>query len=219
MISVAIDGPAGAGKSTVAKEVARKKGFIYVDTGAMYRAMALYMLREGVDLDKPDAIVEACVRPKIDIRYEGGEQCVYLNGENVTGLIRTGEVSRAASKSSAVRQVRERLVAMQQEIARENSVVMDGRDIGTKVLPDAPVKIYLTASAEVRAKRRYEENLAKGMEADLKQIEEEIRLRDEQDMTRKESPLTKAEGAVEIDTDQMTAKEVSEEIIRLIDSQ
>ena len=217
MINVAIDGPAGAGKSTAAKRVAKEKGFIYVDTGAMYRAMSLYMLRQGLDLTDEEAVVKASAEPDLDIRYEDGEQCVYLNGENVTGLIRTGEVSAAASKTSAVRQVRERLVAMQQKLAKDHSVVMDGRDIGTKVLPDAPLKIYLTAGVEVRAKRRYEENLAKGMQADLKEIEEEIRQRDHQDMTRKESPLTRAEDAVEINTDGMTIEEVADRIIRLID--
>ncbi len=216
MISIAIDGPAGAGKSTIAKKIAKERGYTYVDTGAMYRAMALFMLRQKVDLEDTEAVAAESEKADIDIRYEGGEQCVYLNGENVNGLIRTDEVSAAASKTSVVKKVRERLVALQQKLAKEHDVVMDGRDIGTKVLPDATLKIFLTAGSAVRAKRRYDENIAKGMEADLQKIEEEIKERDYRDMTRAESPLVKAEDAVEIDTDDMTIEEVASKVIGLL---
>ena len=160
-MNIAIDGPAGAGKSTIAKLVAKKKGYIYVDTGAMYRAMALYLHRQGIEPADQAAISAACGKPDISIRYEDGTQVVLLDGENVNGLIRTEEVSRMASLSSANPDVRKRLVALQQKLAAETDVVMDGRDIGTVVLPDAQVKVYLTASVEERARRRYEEQKTK----------------------------------------------------------
>ncbi|MBQ9549269.1 MAG: (d)CMP kinase [Lachnospiraceae bacterium] len=213
---IAIDGPAGAGKSTIAKMIAEKKNMIYVDTGAMYRAMALFMLREKVDLKDTGRIAEKCAEAEITIRYEDGVQCVFLNGENVNALIRTEEVSKAASKTSVVPEVRRKLVSLQQELALMQDVVMDGRDIGTKVLPNANLKIYLTASSWVRARRRYDEFLAKGESADLEEIEKEIRERDKRDMTREESPLKQAEDAVLIDTSDMTIDEVADKIIGLI---
>ncbi|MCR4908302.1 MAG: (d)CMP kinase [Lachnospiraceae bacterium] len=214
--NVAIDGPAGAGKSTIAKRIAKEKGFIYVDTGAMYRAMALHMLRENVSPEDTAAVAEECEGVDITIRYEGGEQHVFLNGEDVNGLIRTEEVSQTASKTSVVRRVRERLVSLQQEMARSQDVVMDGRDIGTKVLPDADLKIFLTASVSVRAGRRFDELKAKGMSVSLSEIEDEIRERDERDMTREESPLVQAPDAVLVDTSDLNIDEVVEKILAMI---
>lgn len=211
--SIAIDGPAGAGKSTIAKLVAAELGFIYVDTGAMYRAMALYLLRRGIDKDDSAGIEKACDDADISISHENGVQVVTLMGENVNGLIRTEEVGNMASASSVNKKVRTKLVALQQKLAREKDVVMDGRDIGTVVLPDSRCKIYLTASSTVRAKRRFDELKEKGEECDLKKIEADIIERDERDMTRKESPLKKAEDAVLIDTSDMTIEEVKDEII------
>lgn len=213
---IAIDGPAGAGKSTIAKKIAAKKNMIYVDTGAMYRAMALYMIREKINLNDPAAIAAKCENVEISIRYEDGVQCVFLNGENVNSLIRTEEVSEAASKTSVVPEVRRKLVSLQQELATLENVVMDGRDIGTKVLPYARVKVYLTASTAVRARRRFDELLAKGESAKLDEIEAEIRDRDHRDMTREESPLMQAEDAILVDTSEMTIDEVVEKILSLI---
>ncbi len=217
-INIAIDGPAGAGKSTIAKLVAKKKGYIYVDTGAMYRAMALYLYRQGIDVQAEDAaeqIARICNRPQISIRYENGEQIVLLDGENVNGLIRTEEVSRMASISSAVPLVRARLVQLQQQLAAETDVVMDGRDIGTVVLPGADVKVYLTASVEERARRRYQENLDKGLACNLEEIKADIAERDHRDMTRETSPLKQAEDAVMIDSSDMTIEQVAEAILKL----
>ena len=213
--SIAIDGPAGAGKSTIAKLVASELGFIYVDTGAMYRAMALYLIRQGIDRDDSRAIESACDDADISISHENGVQVVTLMGENVNGLIRTEEVGNMASASSVNKKVRTKLVALQQKLAKEKDVVMDGRDIGTVVLPDSKCKIYLTASSSVRAKRRYDELLAKGEPCDIEKIEADIIERDERDMTRKESPLKKAEDAVLIDSSDMTIEEVKDEIIAL----
>ncbi len=213
--NIGIDGPAGAGKSTIAKKVAAKKGYIYVDTGAMYRAMALFMLEKKVNLSDTEAIGKNCENADISIKYENGVQCVYLNGENVNDRIRTPEVSAAASKTSVVKKVREKLVSLQQALAAKTSVVMDGRDICTKVLPDADVKVYLTASVEVRAKRRYDELVGKGESCDLTEIEKDIAERDRRDMTREESPLVKADGAVEIDSSDMTIDEVADKILSL----
>ncbi len=213
---IAIDGPAGAGKSTIAKRVAKEKNMIYVDTGAMYRAMALYMIREKVDLFDTAAIAEKCRDANITIRYQDGVQCVLLNGENVNDLIRTEEVSEAASKTSVVPEVRRKLVSLQQELAIVESVVMDGRDIGTKVLPNARLKIFLTASTRVRARRRYDELLAKGESAVLSDIEKEIKERDLRDMTREESPLKQADDAVLVDTSDMDIDQVVEKILSLV---
>lgn len=215
--SIAIDGPAGAGKSTIAKLIAKKKGFIYVDTGAMYRAMALYFLEEGILADEQDKISEAAKRVDVTINYENGEQVVWLNGRNVNGLIRTEQVGKMASASSVNRAVREKLVELQQALAKKESVVMDGRDIGTCVLPDADVKVYLTANSRVRAIRRYEELKAKGEECDLDVIEKDIIDRDYQDMHRELSPLKQADDAVLLDSSDMTIEQVADAIIKMCD--
>lgn len=214
---IAIDGPAGAGKSTIAKLVAKKKGYIYVDTGAMYRAMALYLVRQGVTKDNTESISALCENAQISIKYENGEQLVILNGENVNGLIRTPEVSEMASVSSANIKVREKLVRLQQELAEKENVVMDGRDIASVVLPNANVKVYLTASSACRAKRRYDEMCSKGEECNLEQIEKEIIERDYRDMHRENSPLVQVEEAKLIDSSDMTIEEVSEAILSLCD--
>lgn len=216
---IAIDGPAGAGKSTIARRVAKTKGFIYVDTGAMYRAMAYYLLSQDVPPEDEEAIGRKCSGADITICYEDGEQVVLLNGENVNGMIRTEEVSRMASMSSKHPKVRERLTQLQKELARTSDVVMDGRDIGTCVLPDADVKVYLTASVEVRAKRRYDELTAKNVSCDLEQIAEDIAKRDEQDMTREIAPLKQAEDAVLVDSSYMTIDEVAQRILELCEKE
>ena len=210
--NIAIDGPAGAGKSTIAKKVAKEKGFIYVDTGAMYRAMALYFLKLGIDPGDRNSIAKACTGAEVKIVYEDGIQQVYLNEENVTDRLREEMVGNMASKSSAVAEVREHLLALQRELARTEDVVMDGRDIGTRILPDADVKIYLTASVETRAKRRYQELLEKGVDCDYEKVAQDIEQRDYQDMNRQVSPLCQAEDAVLIDSSDMTIEEVVEAI-------
>ena len=207
-INIAIDGPAGAGKSTIAKKVAKNRGYIYVDTGAMYRAMALYLLREKIDASDSVAIEAACENADISIEYRDGEQVVLLNGENVNAFLRTEEVGNMASASSVNAKVRAKLQQLQQKLAQTADVVMDGRDIGTAVLPNADVKIYLTASSLVRAKRRHAELLAKGEDADITKIEEDIIERDHRDMTRKLNPLTQAADAVLVDSSDMTIEEV-----------
>ncbi len=213
--NIAIDGPAGAGKSTIAKIVSKKLGFIYIDTGAMYRAMAVHMIRNGVSADNSEEIEKNIDSADISIGHENGEQVVYLNGENVNSLLRTEEVSAMASKTSANAKVREKLVELQQKQAKTTDVVMDGRDIGTVVLPDADLKIYLTASSRVRAERRYKELIEKGENCDLDTIEAEIKERDHRDMTRENSPLKKADDAEEIDSSYMTIEEVADKIIEL----
>ena len=217
MINIAIDGPAGAGKSTIAKQVAAKKGYIYVDTGAMYRAMALYLYRNGIDADDSAAISSRCNEPDITIEYRDGVQVVLLDGENVNSLLRTPEVSDMASRTSVNGDVRNKLMELQQELARRQNVVMDGRDIGTVVLPDAQVKIYLTASVAVRAKRRFLELMEKIGNADLEEIEAQIRERDYRDMNRPIAPLKQAEDAVRVDTSDMTIDEVVAKILSIID--
>ena len=214
--NVAIDGPAGAGKSTVAKRVAREKGYIYVDTGAMYRAMALYLIRKGIAPDDEARIARVCREADISIEYREGEQVVLLAGENVNAFLRTEEVGNMASYSSAVPAVRKKLVELQQELASRENVVMDGRDIGTCVLPNANVKIYLTATTACRAKRRYDELTAKGETCDLAVIEADIAKRDHQDMTREHSPLRQAEDAVLLDSSDLTISEVVERILELV---
>ena len=216
--NVAIDGPAGAGKSTIAKAVARKMGLIYVDTGAMYRAMALFMIREKVDPQDAEAISAKCQEADITIDYENGEQVVRLNGENVNGMLRTEEVGNMASVTSVQPAVRVKLVELQQALAKVCDCIMDGRDIGTCVLPDAQVKIYLTASSEVRAKRRYDELTAKGETCDLAKIKADIEERDYRDMNREHSPLKQAEDAVLVDSSYMTIDEVIEKIIGLCEA-
>lgn len=213
--SIAIDGPAGAGKSTIAKMIAKKKNYIYVDTGAMYRAMALFFLESGIAADEQDKISVACKDVDVTISYENGEQVVWLNGRNVNGLIRTEEVGKMASASSANKDVREKLVELQRTLAKKESVVMDGRDIGTVVLPNANVKVYLTASSRVRAVRRYEELRAKGEECDLEIIEKDIIERDYRDMHRDISPLKQADDAVLLDSSDMTIEEVADAVIEM----
>lgn len=212
---IAIDGPAGAGKSTIAKLVSGKLGFIYVDTGAMYRAMALYLSRMNVNPDNADEVGEKAQSAEITIKYVDGEQVVMLGDENVNGLIRSPEVSAMASRTSQVARLREKLVELQQKLAETENVVMDGRDIGTVVLPNADLKIYLTASVQVRAMRRYKEMIAKGQEAVLEEIEKDIEDRDYRDMHREASPLKQAEDAVLVDTSDMSIEEVADKIIEL----
>ncbi len=214
--NIAIDGPAGAGKSTIAKAVAKRENLIYVDTGAMYRAMALFMLREKVNLADAEAVALKCEEADITIRYENGAQVVLLNGENVNGLLRTEEVGNSASTISVIGKVREKLVELQKKLAEESNCVMDGRDIGTCVLPNAQLKIYLTASSLVRAKRRYEELEAKGEDCNLEKIRADIEERDYRDMHREISPLRQAEDAILIDSSDMTVEEVISRIISLV---
>lgn len=213
--SIAIDGPAGAGKSTIAKKIAGQLGFIYVDTGAMYRAMALHILRKGIPAEDSDAISKACEDADITIRYENGEQVVLLNGENVNGQIRTEEVGNMASASSVNGDVRRKLVSLQQKLAKTADVIMDGRDIGTCVLPNADIKVYLTASSKVRAKRRYDELTGKGVSCDFDRIEKDIIERDERDMNRQISPLKQAEDAVLLDSSDMSIEEVVAAVIAM----
>ena len=215
--NIAVDGPAGAGKSTIAKLVAKKKGIIYVDTGAMYRAMALYMIRCAMDPKDEQGIIEKCQEANVTLGHEDGQQVVYLNGENVNGLIRTEEVGNMASAISVIGKVRENLVAKQQKLAETTDLIMDGRDIGTCVLPHANLKIYLTASSEVRAKRRYDELVAKGQECDLAKIKQDIEERDWRDMHREISPLRQADDAILVDTSYMTIEEVVDKILSLAD--
>lgn len=215
MGNIAIDGPAGAGKSTIAKLVAKNKGYIYVDTGAMYRAMALFMIRNNIKAEETDKIENACENADISIKYEDGVQVVVLNGENVNGLIRTDEVSNMASAVSVNGKVREKLVSLQQKLGHETDVVMDGRDIGTVVLKDAPCKIFMTASVDVRANRRYKENVEKGIDCNLEDIKKDIIERDERDMNRKISPLKQAKDAILIDTSDMSIEDVASKIIEL----
>lgn len=206
--NVAIDGPAGAGKSTIAKLVAKEKGYIYVDTGAMYRAMAIHFLKKGIRPENTEKVIAACEDANVTIAYENGVQQVYLNGENVTAQLRTEEVGNMASKTSAILQVREKLLELQRGLARTRNVIMDGRDIGTNILPDADVKIYLTASVATRAKRRYDELTEKGISCDYEEIEKDIRDRDERDMNRETAPLRQAEDAILIDSSDMGIEEV-----------
>ena len=213
--NVAIDGPAGAGKSTIAKAVAKKLNYIYVDTGAMYRAMALYMLREQVNPGQPDKVSEKCEQADITIAYENGQQVVYLNGENVNPYLRTEEVGNMASAISTFPRVRAKLVELQKSLAAKSDCIMDGRDIGTCVLPNAQVKVYLTASSLVRAKRRYDELTAKGEVCDLAKIQADIEERDYRDMHREHSPLCQAEDAVLVDSSDMSIDEVIDSILGL----
>lgn len=213
--NVAVDGPAGAGKSTIAKLVAKKKGYIYVDTGAMYRGLAIHFLDHGIKAGDTEKIIEAAEHADVTIRYEDGMQQVYVNDENVTARLRSEEVGRMASATSPIPEVRAKLLELQKSLAREQDVIMDGRDIGTCVLPDADVKIFLTASVEKRAKRRYDELVEKGEQCDLKTIEEDIRKRDEQDSTRELAPLRQAEDAHLVDSSDMTIQEVVDAIIAM----
>lgn len=213
--NIAIDGPAGAGKSTIAKRVAKELSFIYVDTGAMYRAMALYLIRNHVNAESYDEIANTCQGAEISIEYQNDEQIVLLNGENVNAYLRTEEVGNMASVSSANPKVREKLLELQRDLARKQSVVMDGRDIGTTILPNADVKIYLTASSECRAKRRYLELQEKGIVCDPAEIQRDIEERDQRDMNREISPLRQAEDAVYVDSSDMTIDEVVKAILQV----
>ena len=212
---IAIDGPAGAGKSTIAKKVAEKLGLVYVDTGAMFRGIALYMTERGIEGNEVDRIKTELEKVKIDIVYENGEQQLILNDENVSKLIRNPEISKAASSFAQVPEVRERLLMLQRELASKRPVVMDGRDIGTKVLPSAAVKIFLTADVRVRAERRYKELTEKGEKVNLEDIMSDIKSRDEQDMNRKVSPLVQADDAVLVDTSSLSVDEVVDAIIKI----
>jgi cytidylate kinase len=212
---IAIDGPAGAGKSTIAKIAAKKLGYIYIDTGAMYRAIGLFFDRNGAWPESHEKIKELVGRADINIGYENGEQVIFLNGENVSSLIRTQEAGDSASKVSRFPEVREKMVELQQRLAGTKNVIMDGRDIGTVVLPDAQLKIFLTADVSVRAKRRLLQLEEKGQTCDIAKIEEEIRRRDKQDMTRSVSPLKQADDAILLDTSDKTIDEVVEEIVKL----
>ena len=214
-MNIAIDGPAGAGKSTIAKRLAKKLGFIYVDTGAMYRAMAYYFLQHNIDAKDENAIAAACPDVDVTITYENGEQQVLLNGENVNPFIRTEEVGKSASVISAQPAVRAKLVSLQQKLAAQSDCIMDGRDIGTCVLPKADVKIYLTASSTVRAKRRFDELTAKGQQSDFEVIKKDIEDRDYRDMHRETSPLKQAEDAVLVDTSDMDIDQVIEKLLEL----
>ena len=213
--NIAIDGPAGAGKSTIAKRLEKKLGFIYVDTGAMYRAMAYYFLQHNIDAKDENAIAAACPDVDVTITYENGEQQVLLNGENVNGVIRNEEVGNMASSTSVYPVVRKKLVELQRQLAKSADVIMDGRDIGTCVLPDAQVKIYLTASSATRAKRRYDELTEKGVSCDLAEIEKDIIDRDYRDMHRETSPLRQAEDAVLVDSSEMNIDEVVDAIYQV----
>jgi len=207
-ISIAIDGPAGAGKSTIAKKLAKKMNYIYVDTGAMYRAIALYVIRKDITSDKVDEIKEVLDEISISIEYKDDTQIVYLNGENVNDYIRTEKVSIMTSDIATIPAVREKLIDLQRKLAKESNVIMDGRDIGTYVLKDANVKIYMTASSRTRAIRRYKEYIEKGIECDIDTVEQDIIKRDHQDMNRDVAPLKKANDAIELDTSNMNIDEV-----------
>lgn len=213
--AIAIDGPAGAGKSTIAKNIARKLGFVYVDTGAMYRAMAVFVNDLGIDPADEEKVVENIPSADISIEYADGVQQVILNGVNVTGRLRLEETGKSASMVSKYLPVREKLVELQRRLASKTNVVMDGRDIATAVLPNADVKVYLTASSDTRAQRRVNELLEKGEDADFARIKADIEARDYQDMHREHSPLVQAEDAVLVDSSDMTIEEVTDTIIGL----
>lgn len=212
---IAIDGPSGTGKSTTAKILAKDLSFIYIDTGAMYRAVGLYCYRNNIDIDNEEDVIKSLDNIKINIFYKDGNQEIELNGEIVSKEIRENHISKCASVVSQYKEVRERLVALQQELAKKNSVIMDGRDIGTVVLPDADLKIYLVASNDVRAERRYKELIEKGQDVDLEKIKEELKERDFRDSNRENSPLKQADDAILLDNSNMTIEEVVEKVKQL----
>lgn len=216
MYNIAIDGPAGAGKSTIAKIVAKELGFIYVDTGAMYRTMALACYRAGITAEEEEKVIEKCNSVEVTLGYENGVQKVYLNGEDVSTEIRQEVIGNMTSAIAVYSPVRKILVAMQQDLAKKNDVVMDGRDIGTAVLPDADLKVYLTASSRTRAERRYKELTEKGVECNIDEIEADIKDRDYRDMNREVSPLVQAEDAVLVDSSDMDINQVVERIKELV---
>ena len=213
--NVAIDGPAGAGKSTIAKLVAKEKGYIYVDTGAMYRGLAIHFLDKGIQPQETEKVIEACKDAEVTIAYEDAVQHVYLNGKDISSRLRNEEVGNMASVTSAIPEVRKKLLELQQNLAKTQNVIMDGRDIGTCVLPHADVKVYLTASVETRAKRRYQELQGKGEDCNLEEIAHDIEERDRRDMTREIAPLKQAEDAVLVDSSDMTISEVVKTIVDL----
>lgn len=213
--NVAIDGPAGAGKSTIAKLVAKEKGYIYVDTGAMYRGLAIHFLDKGIQPQETEKVIEACEDAEVTIAYEDAVQHVYLNGRDISSRLRNEEVGNMASVTSAIPEVRKKLLELQQNLAKTQNVIMDGRDIGTCVLPHADVKVYLTASVETRAKRRYQELREKGEDCKLEEIAHDIEERDHRDMTRESAPLKQAEDAVLVDSSDMTIAEVVKTIVDL----
>lgn len=214
--NIAIDGPAGAGKSTIAKALAARLGFIYVDTGAMYRAMALYFIQQGIHADDEESVAASCNFIQISIEYQDGAQQVILNGDNVSDLIRTEQVGNMASSTSGYVPVREKLTELSRRLAKKMDVVMDGRDIGTCVLPDADVKIYLTASSQVRAMRRFKELEQKGVRCNLQEIEQDIIDRDHRDMHRTQAPLKQAGDAVLVDSSQMDPEQVLDKMMEII---
>ena len=214
-MNIAIDGPAGAGKSTIARLAAKELGFVYVDTGAMYRAIALFILDNHTDINDEEALKKALDNMSINIVYENGVQHVFLDLVDVSEEIRSEKVGNMASTSSALAPVRTKLLDLQRDVAAKNDVIMDGRDIGTNILPNAELKIYLTASVDVRAKRRYDELKLKGESPDLEEIKKGIEQRDYQDMNRDIAPLKQADDAVYLDTSDMSISEVVDEIIRL----
>ena len=213
--NVAIDGPAGAGKSTIAKLVAKEKGYIYVDTGAMYRGLAIHFLDKGIQPQETEKVIEACKDAEVTIAYEDAVQHVYLNGKDISSRLRNEEVGNMASVTSAIPEVRKKLLELQQNLAKTQNVIMDGRDIGTCVLPHADVKVYLTASVETRAKRRYQELQEKVEDCNLEEIAHDIEERDRRDMTREIAPLKQAEDAVLVDSSDMTIAEVVKTIVDL----
>ena len=213
--NVAIDGPAGAGKSTIAKLVAKEKGYIYVDTGAMYRGLAIHFLDKGIQPQETEKVIEACKDAEVTIAYEDAVQHVYLNGKDISSRLRNEEVGNMASVTSAIPEVRKKLLELQQNLAKTQNVIMDGRDIGTCVLPHADVKVYLTASVETRAKRRYQELQEKGEDCNLEENAQDIEKRNHRDMTREIAPLKQAEDAVLVDSSDMTIAEVVKTIVDL----
>lgn len=215
-MQVAIDGPASSGKSTISKLIAKENHFVYLDTGAMYRVVTLAVLRNNISLDDYEAIEKLVQTIEIGFSMQDGKQSVFMNGEDVTDEIRSVEVTRNVSAVSALKEVRTRLVHLQQEIAENHSIIMDGRDIGTVVLPQAEIKIFLVASVEERARRRFIENQEKGIEMSYEELVEDIRRRDHIDSTRKESPLRKAEDAIKVDTTKMTIEDVVKVVTALI---
>lgn len=215
-IQVAIDGPASAGKSTVAKLVAKKFGYIYCDTGAMYRAVTLKAIQSQIELTDESAVVAMLKQTQISFQPGDPVQHVFIDGNEITEAIRQPKITNSVSTIASLGGVREELVNRQRDIAKQSSIVMDGRDIGTAVLPNAPVKIFLIASVSERAERRYKENMGKGIETPLEQLKKEIEIRDHKDSTRKVSPLTKASDAIEVDTTSMSVEQVVDEITKII---
>lgn len=214
--SIAIDGPVGAGKSTIAKLVAKKLNIIYIDTGAMYRTVGLYVVRKGLDTKSADDVKSVLDEINLEVKLLQKGQTIFLNGENVTDLIRTPEISMAASCVSAVPEVREKMVEMQRNMAKSESVIMDGRDIGTVVLPNANIKIYLNAALDTRTERRYKELIRKGQKVTFEDVKNDIIQRDKNDMERETSPLKKAEDAIELDTTGKTLEQVVDEVVNLV---